>query len=152
MNKEPIIKTSIIKYIYNNKKATGYDFIRYCRENNIKVSAGTIYPHLSNLCLEGYLKFEENGRKKEYYLTEKGMGLYEKISENNDLAKKTVEKLQLVITCNCENVPFEIKNSVKNFLGNLTTLNWDNKERIIQFKNEINELSEKIDNWINTNF
>ncbi len=148
MNKIPVIKFSIIKFIYSRGEITGYDFIKHSKENGLNVSAGSIYPHLKNLESENIIEKRVEGRKKIYFLTKKGKEEFSKISENSLEIKQTVDKLSLVINCNCESLPMEFKESMKNFLYKLGGITWNNINDLKETKEKLQIILNNIDNHI----
>lgn len=72
MSRPAFMKVMIFSYLMKNQELTGYDFIKFCRENGIPASSGNVYPHLKALEEAGFIDFKEEGKKKIYSLTKKG--------------------------------------------------------------------------------
>lgn len=70
--KYPFVKINILQYLVSNGELTGYSFIKYCENNGISVSNGTIYPHLKELENAGLIESTVDGKRKVYQLTDSG--------------------------------------------------------------------------------
>lgn len=144
MNKHTVLKNLIIKLLYKNNEMSGYDFIKKSKDNDFKISSGSVYPHLKSLLLEELVNYKTKGRKKVYFLTEKGIIYYNEIINNPLYIKKTINRLSLVINCNCEDLPEEIKFNMKEFLESLSIINWKSKTDIDLIINRLRKLDNSL--------
>lgn len=65
---------------------SAFDIIETIHERFfVLISAGTIYPRLESLEKLGLVSNKHDGRRKVFYLTEKGRELIDNISEEYDL-------------------------------------------------------------------
>ncbi|MDN5343166.1 PadR family transcriptional regulator [Oceanotoga sp. DSM 15011] len=149
MKNIPFIKATILNYLYSKKELTGYDFMKFCSKQNIKISPGSVYPHLKKLENDGYIKYKKEGKKKVYTFTEEGLNYFKSLNISNELIDKTFNKVQFVINCNCENVNYEIKNNIKNLIKELSDLDWKKKNDILNFLDKINILEKSIIKFLN---
>ena len=131
------LEFTIIESIFNTKRISGYDLIRILNEHfagTWKAQSGTIYPILSKLKKNGFLKIErvksEIGPvKKVYSLTEVG----------EELLKVKVNK----------NFQDQL-NFIENFLIELASIyihsfsEGQNEERIIEVQNSIKKALENV--------
>jgi len=40
----PMLKIMLFKFIAENDRITGYDFLKYCKDKGISASSGSVYP------------------------------------------------------------------------------------------------------------
>jgi len=131
------LEFTIIESIFNSKRISGYDLIRTLNEHfagTWKAQSGTIYPILSKLKKNGYLKIErvksEIGPiKKMYSLTEVGEALLKvKVNKNfqdqlNFIENFLVELASVYIHSfsekEKEKIINEVQNSIKKVFENV---------------------------------
>ncbi|MGM0640750.1 MAG: PadR family transcriptional regulator [Thermotogota bacterium] len=147
MNKKSIVETYILKFLSENKKASGYDFIKSSKDKNITISSGSIYPKLKDLNNRGIIDFEVKGRKKEYYLTSEGKKYIEKL-DNGDQANDYFNKIKLISECNCANVSKEFRNTINELIKLFSFADWQDKDDLKKINEELDLLKNKIENKI----
>lgn len=116
------LKAIIIKFIADKGKATGYEFMKYCKAKGLDVSPGTIYPHLRDLQSKGYLTVEEEGRRKFYRLTEEGKRIVETIRKSKEELEEIFKRLGFSV--DQEKIPEYVKESLKGLFFSIKTVNW----------------------------
>ncbi|HIT73900.1 hypothetical protein B5E58_03585 [Tyzzerella sp. An114] len=126
--KFPFIKMNILQYMCSYGELTGYSFMRYCREKGIKVSSGTIYPHLKELEELGIISFRQDGKRKVYTITEKGQEFIEKLSTND--------------------TPQMLYSSVTRFYNVLTMTIWNDIESLKELKKSVKIFENTLDEYI----
>ena len=104
----PHIKGLLLDYLSRHGEMTGYAFLRYCQEEGMPVSNGTVYPHLKHLEDHGIISARSDGRKKLYTLTGKG---------------KAIVRLH-------ENKPPELRKNLIHFLHVLGAADWNCRENV----------------------
>jgi DNA-binding PadR family transcriptional regulator len=104
----PHIKGLLLDYLGRHGEVTGYAFLRYCRDEGMPVSNGTVYPHLKHLEDHGIIGARTEGRKKLYSLTGRG---------------RAIVRLH-------ENKPPELRKSLIHFLHVLGAADWNRRENI----------------------
>ncbi len=148
--KIPIIKNTILKFLEKNGEMTGYDLLKHCRENEISISPGSVYPQLKNMTRDGLIESKEQGRKKIYTLTESGKNEIETIRQESSDVLHTVGKLRLVINCDCDSVPGEFKYGMREMLESLGDMDWKDMDTLRCFLGKLecvrNSIKKYIDN------
>jgi len=104
----PHVKGLLLDYLSSHGEMTGYTFLRYCEEEGMPVSNGTVYPHLKHLEDHGIISARTEGRKKLYALTGKGRAIV-RLHENKppELRKNLIYFLHLLGAADwnrCENL------------------------------------------------
>ena len=102
--------------------------MRYCRDKGIKVSSGTIYPHLKELEELGIISFRQDGKRKVYTITEKGQEFIEKLSTND--------------------TPQMLYSSVTRFYNVLTMTIWNDVESLKELKKSVKIFENTLDEYI----
>ncbi len=144
MNNKSIVETYILKYLSKNERASGYDFIKSSKDKNITISAGSIYPKLKNLKDRGYINFEVNGRKKEYYLTSEGKK-YIKTIDNGSQTNDYFNKIKLISECNCANVSEEFRETINDLIKLFSFADWKNEKDLKKINEKLDFLKNKIE-------
>lgn len=126
--KFPFIKMNILQYMCSYGELTGYSFMRYCREKGIKVSSGTIYPHLKELEELGIISFRQDGKRKVYTITEEGQEFIKKLSTND--------------------TPQMLYSSVTRFYNVLTMTIWNDVESLKKLKKSVKIFENTLDEYI----
>lgn len=126
--KFPFIKMNILQYMCSYGELTGYSFMRYCREKGIKVSSGTIYPHLKELEELGIISFRQDGKRKVYTITEEGQEFIKKLSTND--------------------TPQMLYSSVTRFYNVLTMTIWNDVESLKELKKSVKIFENTLDEYI----
>lgn len=126
--KFPFIKMNILQYMCSYGELTGYSFMRYCREKGIKVSSGTIYPHLKELEELGIISFRQDGKRKVYTITEEGQEFIKKLSTND--------------------TPQMLYSSVTRFYNVLTMTIWNDIESLKELKKSVKIFENTLDEYI----
>ncbi len=126
--KFPFIKMTILQYMCSYGELTGYSFMRYCREKGIKVSSGTIYPHLKELEELGIISFRQDGKRKVYTITEEGQEFIKKLSTND--------------------TPQMLYSSVTRFYNVLTMTIWNDIESLKELKKSVKIFENTLDEYI----
>jgi DNA-binding PadR family transcriptional regulator len=104
----PHIKGLLLDYLSRHGEMTGYAFLRYCQEEGMPVSNGTVYPHLRHLVDHGVLSVRREGRKRLYTLTAKGSAII---------------RLH-------DNKPAELRKYLIHFLHDFAAPDWNQPDRI----------------------
>lgn len=126
--KFPFIKMNILQYMCSYGELTGYSFMRYCRDKGIKVSSGTIYPHLKELEELGIISFRQDGKRKVYTITEEGQEFIKKLSTND--------------------TPQMLYSSVTRFYNVLTMTIWNDVESLKKLKKSVKIFENTLDEYI----
>jgi DNA-binding PadR family transcriptional regulator len=145
MNKKSIVETYILKFLSTKGRASGYDFIKNSKDKNITISAGSIYPKLKNLKDRGIVDFEVNGRKKDYFLTEKGKDFVKSLNNGNQ-TNDYFNKIKLISECNCENVSEEFRDTINDLIKLFSFADWKDQKDLEKIKNKLDFLKDKIEN------
>lgn len=145
MNNKSIVETYILKFLFKNKKASGYDFIKSSKDKNITISAGSIYPKLKNLYERDIIDFKKNGRKKEYFLTDIGEE-YIRNLDNGEQANNYFNKIKLISECNCENVSEEFRETINQLIKLFSFADWNDKKDLEKINKKLDFLKNKIQN------
>jgi len=142
MPKYSWIENMIITYLYSHRQMTGYDFIKYCKENDVNISAGSVYPILKRLSEKNMVKVDLQGRKKIYTLIS---------PENPNSAershiylKNNINKIGTTISCSCDLIPASLREEVSSYLKTLCSTEWKNPEAIKKLEEETRRLGENI--------
>ena len=141
-------RNTILKFLEKNEEMTGYDLLRYCRENQISISPGSVYPQLKKMADDGLINSRNQGRKKIYSLTEKGIDEITSIRESGNDVFQTVGKLRLVINCDCDSVPGEFKYGMREMLESLGDMNWDDIDTLKCFLGKLECVRNSIKKYI----
>jgi len=151
MGVEPIkssfLKLMILQYIRKHDKLTGYEFMKFCREKGLRVSPGTIYPHLKDLSDRKILTVVNEGRKKYYILTEKGKKTLEELESRKEEIKKLVSKLGIMWETDI-NIPRTVLQALRKFLTDLHNFDW-NRGNVRVLLKDIEKLAETLRRWKN---
>lgn len=78
MKRFSVTRVMLFEYLLQQKKVSGYDFMKYCRRMGISISSGTVYPCLRELKEQGMVEEKEEGRKKVYVPTSRALEFAEK--------------------------------------------------------------------------
>lgn len=127
--KFPFIKMNILQYIFTKGELTGYSFMRDCRERGIKVSSGTIYPHLKELEEMGVITHKQDGKRKVYTTTEKG--------------KEWIKKMSL------NDTPEILQGSLSRFYNVMTVTVWNDIESLYKLKSSLEHFEKSLNEYIN---
>ena len=128
--KNPMIKMLILNYLMDHGELTGYEFIKYCRENNIPASSGNVYPQLKKLLEHKIVEYYEEGKKKVYTLTPKG----HKIISDTFIA----------------NAPQFVKEAIFNSMMFGVRFDWNNPEDIQKVINNLDHLKNVFEQYLKT--
>ncbi len=142
MPKYSWIENMIITYLYSHKEMSGYDFIKYCKENDVNISAGSVYPILKRLIEKKIVKADSQGRKKIYTLIN---------PENRNSAershiylKNNINKIGTTISCSCDLIPTSLRDEVSSYLKTLCSTDWKNPEALKRLAEETRRFDENI--------
>jgi len=144
MGRYGFLKALILEYLYRYGEGSGYDFIKFCKEGGIEVSAGTVYPHLSKMLNDGFVAFRKEGRKKKYFLTDKGKALAQKIVESKENLKEVFKKLG--VTTGLDTPEF-VGKSVRKILTTLKEVDWRRKKGVEKLIKELEEFIKELRRW-----
>lgn len=150
MPKFPVLKFMILEYISKYGSTTGYSFMKYCSENGIPASSGTVYPHLKDLTNKEIIHYEKSGKKKIYYLTEKGEKITKNLYNNKKVIENELKRIGIIFNHDMhDEIPKEFKKEFFNINIKLHNLKWDDKndisELINYFEKTLNILRRKRD-------
>ena len=72
----------------------GYDIMATIHNQfHILLSPGTLYPLLYKLEEQGIISGQSNNRKKNYFISEKGLRLYKQLSKNFEISSQNLIKM-----------------------------------------------------------
>jgi DNA-binding PadR family transcriptional regulator len=140
----PVLKIMLFKFIAENEKITGYDFLKFCKEKGISASAGSVYPHLKEFEERGLVKKKIDGRKKYYYLTEEGKKYYEKIDEYKNNAKNILSRMGIVFENTFSEMPKELSEKFRLLYYEVRGANWKNKKSMKKVLKTIEEIEKML--------
>ncbi|MCD6450678.1 MAG: PadR family transcriptional regulator [Thermotogaceae bacterium] len=136
----------ILVYLHKYGEGSGYDFMKFCKEKGIAVSAGSVYPHLSKLSENGFVEFKTEGKRKKYFLTEKGKNLAQKIVESRENLKEVFRKLGVTVGFDA---PEFVEKRINSIFTALRKVNWEQKRNIEKLIKELEEFIEDLRRWNN---
>ncbi len=144
MGRYGFLKALILEYLYKYGEGSGYDFMKFCKERGIEVSAGTVYPHLSKLSKDGLVEFTVEGRKKKYFLTEKGKTLAQKIVESKENLKEVFKKLGVTTGFDA---PEFVGRRMRKIFTSLKEVDWKRKKGVEKLIEELEEFIKDLRRW-----
>ena len=144
MRKYGFLKALILEYLYKYGNGSGYDFMKFCKENGIKVSAGTVYPHLARLLEDGYVDLKIEGRKKNYFLTKEGESLARKIVESRENLKEVFKKLGVSTGLDA---PDFVNTHIQKVFASLKSIDWKRKKGVEKLIEELEEFIKDLRRW-----
>ena len=103
----PHIKGLLLDYLSRHGEMTGYAFLRYCREEGMPVSNGTVYPHLKHLMDHGMLSARKEGQRVFYQISDPELyPLLDAcaellVSEGRWQKQAGMEEIKPPVECNC---------------------------------------------------
>jgi DNA-binding PadR family transcriptional regulator len=118
----PHIKGLLLDYLSRHGEMTGYSFLRYCQQEGMPVSNGTVYPHLRHLEDHGIISARSDGRKRVYTLTGKGTAIV---------------RLH-------ETKPPELRTNLIHFLHVLGTADWNRPENIEKLRGYLGAMDREL--------
>ena len=128
MSRQPFIRMMILNYLLKNETLTGYEFIKFCRENGVSASPGNVYPHLSELEVQKLVVYRVEGKRKIYSLTDSGM---------RELARMPVSR-----------VPEFLRNVFFRNMSLASTINWADPSDVSKLLNNITEAKEFLEDYV----
>ncbi len=149
MGKFPFLKILLLNFIEKKGEITGYDFLKYCKEEGITASPGTVYPQLNALTKDGILTKKIDGRRNVYFLTQKGKDFLKEIQMKKEGFKNLMSKLGIVMENPNAFIPANVKKRFKTFFYSLHSVNWKKKSDVEDFLKELRKLEDEIGRWLN---
>ncbi|WP_036224734.1 PadR family transcriptional regulator [Mesoaciditoga lauensis] len=149
MARFPFLKILLLNFIEKEGKTTGYDFLKYCKKENITASPGTVYPQLEALAKDGILEKKVDGRKNVYFLTKKGKGFLKEIQKSKEGFKNIMSKLGVVMENPQTSMPKSIQKSFRAFFYSLHSVNWKREKDVENFLKEFERVESEIRRWLN---
>ncbi len=126
----PILKIMLFKFISENEKITGYDFLKFCKEKGIKASSGSVYPHLKEFESKGLITKIKQGRKNYYSLTKEGKEYSKTMQDYKDKTKKILTKLGVEFEENNKQIPKELNDKFRLLYLKFHSTKWKNKKSV----------------------
>ncbi len=144
----------MLRFLAQNNEASGYDFIRYCKEKGIPASAGTVYPQLRKLTEDGILamkidrKSNHRGRRI-YSLTEEGKNFVSEIEKNKEGMKNILNRLGIVMSKGLDTIPPAISKTMGPIFYQLHSTDWKDKNDVKELLRNLENLEAELRRWIN---
>lgn len=148
MAKFAFLKFLLLNFIERKGKVTGYDFLKYCKQEGIPASAGTVYPQLGDLTKDGILNQRSEGRKKFYYLTEEGEKFLDDIQSNKEVFKNLMSKVGIAMDNPYTSMPKEIQTVFKSLFYHMHAVNWKKKKDVEALIENLKEVEKYIKEWL----
>lgn len=153
MAKYPFLKFSMLRFLAQSKEASGYDFIRYCKEKGIPASAGTVYPQLRKLMEDGILTMRvdrKNSRRERriYSLTEEGKKFVDEIEKNKEGMKSILNRLGVVMGKGLDTIPPMINKIMRPIFYQLHSIDWKDRNDVRKLLKNLEKLEEELRRWI----
>ncbi len=152
MAKFAFLKFLLLNFIEKREEITGYDFLKYCKENGIPASAGTVYPQLMNLKNKGILSKEDTGRRKIYRLTKTGKRFLKEVQSNKEIFKGLMSRVGIAMDNPYTSMPNEMQDVFKRLFYRVHGVNWKRKKDVETLLDELANVNKCVEKWFEKNF
>ncbi len=136
----PILKIMLFKFIAQNDRITGYDFLKYCKEKGISASSGSVYPHLKEFVRKGLIEKSVSGRKNYYSLTEEGRKYFEQINSYKKGVQNIFNKMGVVFENNFSDAPDELREKFNLLYYKVHSTKYNNKKSLKELLSIIQDI------------
>ncbi len=148
MAKFAFLKFLLLNFIEKKGEITGYDFLKYCKEEGIPASAGTVYPQLGDLTKNGILNQRNEGRRKFYYLTKEGKKFLNDIQSSKEVFKNLMNRVGIAMDNPYTSMPKEIQAVFKGLFYRMHAVNWEKKKDVERLVKDLEETEKYVRRWL----
>jgi DNA-binding PadR family transcriptional regulator len=148
MGKFAFLKFLLLNFIEKKGEITGYDFLKYCKDEGIPASAGTVYPQLGDLMKSGILNRRSEGRKKFYYLTEEGKKFLKDIQSNKEVFKNLANRVGVAMDNPYMSMPKEMQAVFKGLFYRIHAVDWKKKKDVEALIEDLKKVEKHIKEWL----